>query len=170
MAPVAPAVYPAAPFRAALPAVPAGAAVAPVFRPALPAALPAAPFVKAAPFTAPVVGPVAAPAVAAPVAAPLAVAPVATAKLDYADVYPQYQYGYHVHDVITGDSKAQEEIREGGVVKGRYSLIDPDGSRRTVNYYADPLNGFNAVVQKDLPVVAAPVAPVVRAAPAVVSI
>lgn len=124
---------------------------------------------KAAPFTAPapVFGPVAAPAVAAPVAAPLAVAPVAAAKIDYADAYPQYQYAYNIQDALTGDSKAQEEIREGGVVKGRYSLIDADGSRRTVSYYADPLNGFNAVVQKDLPVVAAPV---VKAAPAFVSV
>lgn len=42
-------------------------------------------------------------------------------------------------------------------MKGSYSLIEPDGSRRTVNYYSDPVNGFNAVVQKDIPVAAAPV-------------
>lgn len=69
-------------------------------------------------------------------------------------------------DSLTGDSKAQEESREGDVVRGRYSLIEPDGVRRTVNYYADPLNGFNAVVQRDLPVAAAPA--LLRAAPAVV--
>lgn len=46
-------------------------------------------------------------------------------------------------------------------MKGSYSLIEPDGSRRTVNYYSDPVNGFNAVVQKDVPVVAA--APVIAA-------
>lgn len=63
---------------------------------------------------------------------------------------------------MTGDSKAQEETRDGDIVKGSYSLIEPDGSRRTVNYYADPVNGFNAVVQKDVAVVA-PVAPVVAA-------
>ncbi|KAK7604003.1 hypothetical protein V9T40_004276 [Parthenolecanium corni] len=158
VAPVAPAVYPASPFRADLPALPAAAAIAPVVR----TALPAAPLVKAAPFTAPVFAPV-----AAPVAAPLAVAPVAAAKIDYADAYPQYQYAYNIQDTLTGDSKTQEETREGGVVKGRYSLIDADGSRRTVSYYADPLNGFNAVVQKDLPIVAAPV---VKAAPAIVSV
>lgn len=51
--------------------------------------------------------------------------------------------------------QTQEETRDGDIVKGSYSLIEPDGSRRTVNYYSDPVNGFNAVVQKDLPVVAA---------------
>lgn len=27
--------------------------------------------------------------------------------------------------------------------------MEPDGSRRTVSYAADPIHGFNAVVQKD---------------------
>lgn len=27
--------------------------------------------------------------------------------------------------------------------------MEPDGSRRTVSYAADPVNGFNAIVQKD---------------------
>lgn len=31
---------------------------------------------------------------------------------------------------------------------GSYSLIEPDGSVRTVIYTADPLNGFNAIVEK----------------------
>lgn len=35
------------------------------------------------------------------------------------------------------------------MVQGSYSLIEPDGSRRVVSYAADPVNGFNAVVQKD---------------------
>lgn len=84
-------------------------------------------------------------------------APLVAAKLEEADAYPQYQFGYNVQDALTGDSKTQEETRDGDVVKGSYSLIEPDGSRRTVNYYSDPINGFNAVVQKDLPVAAAPV-------------
>jgi hypothetical protein len=107
---------------------------------------------------------------AAPLAAPVAraavAAPVAVTKLDYADAYPQYQFAYTVQDALTGDSKAQEETRDGGVVKGSYSLIEPDGVRRTVNYYADPVNGFNAVVQRDVPVVkAVPATPLVKAAP-----
>lgn len=31
---------------------------------------------------------------------------------------------------------------------GSYSLVEPDGSVRTVIYTADPLNGFNAVVER----------------------
>lgn len=30
----------------------------------------------------------------------------------------------------------------------QYSLLEPDGSRRTVAYTADPIHGFNAVVSK----------------------
>jgi len=93
-----------------------------------------------------------------PALAPLAAAPapvVAQVKTDFADAHPQYAFAYTVQDSLTGDSKTQEESRDGGVVKGSYSLIEPDGTRRNVNYYADPINGFNAVVHKDLPAVAA---------------
>lgn len=75
-----------------------------------------------------------------------------------------------------GDNKAQEETRNGDVVQGSYSLIEPDGSRRLVSYAADPINGFNAVVQKDpsitvkTAVAAAPVArPVAIARPSVLA-
>lgn len=51
--------------------------------------------------------------------------------------------------IFIGDNKAQEETRNGDVVQGSYTLIEPDGTRRTVAYVADPLNGFNALVQKD---------------------
>lgn len=49
---------------------------------------------------------------------------------------------------------------------GSYSLVEPDGSLRTVIYTADPVNGFNAVVEKT-PLVhkAIPVAPVAPFAP-----
>lgn len=99
-------------------------------------------------------------AVPAPAAYAALPAPVAVTKLDYADAYPQYQFAYTVQDALTGDSKAQEETRDGGIVKGSYSLIEPDGVRRTVNYYADPVNGFNAIVQRDVPA-----APLLKAAP-----
>lgn len=140
----------AAPVGAAYaaPVVAARAAyTAPVF------AARAAPVVAAA---APVVAARQVVAAAGPVvaarAAPLVAAPL---QAEFADSYPQYQYGYNVHDTLTGDSKTQEETRDGDVVKGSYSLIEPDGSRRIVNYYADPINGFNAVVQKDVPVAVA---------------
>lgn len=85
------------------------------------------------------------------------------------DHNPQYSYSYGVHDALTGDSKSQTETRSGDVVTGQYSLIDSDGTKRTVDYAADPINGFNAVVSKSAavaPVVAKLAAPVV-AAPAV---
>lgn len=49
---------------------------------------------------------------------------------------------------LTGDSHGQYETREGGVVKGAYALMDSDGTRRLVEYTADAVNGFNAVVSK----------------------
>lgn len=55
------------------------------------------------------------------------------------------------------------------MISGQYSLVEPDGSVRTVDYTADPVHGFNAVVTKSAPsvhtpplrpAVPAPVAPV----------
>lgn len=85
-----------------------------------------------------------------------------------------------MHDGHTGDVKSQHEVRDGDVVKGQYSLVEPDGSVRTVDYTADDHNGFNAVVSKSAPTVhahavhaapivahhAAPVVHAVHAAPA----
>lgn len=53
------------------------------------------------------------------------------------------------------------------MVKGQYSLVEPDGSVRTVDYTADDHNGFNAVVTKSGPSVHA--APVVAHAPVAVA-
>uniref|UniRef100_A0A336LRF8 CSON001899 protein n=1 Tax=Culicoides sonorensis TaxID=179676 RepID=A0A336LRF8_CULSO len=64
------------------------------------------------------------------------------------DTHPSYSFAYSVADPSTGDNKAQHETREGDVVSGEYSLIEPDGSKRTVAYTADPIHGFNAVVSK----------------------
>uniref|UniRef100_A0A6P7GVA4 Cuticle protein 19.8-like n=1 Tax=Diabrotica virgifera virgifera TaxID=50390 RepID=A0A6P7GVA4_DIAVI len=77
--------------------------------------------------------------------------------------HPQYSYNYGVADGLTGDQKSQSEIRDGGVVKGSYSVVEPDGSVRVVDYSADDVNGFNAVVKKigpSLHAAPAPVAPV----------
>lgn len=49
---------------------------------------------------------------------------------------------------MTGDQKSQHEVRDGGVVKGSYSVVEPDGSVRVVDYAADDVNGFNAVVKR----------------------
>jgi hypothetical protein len=70
-------------------------------------------------------------------------------KAEHIDHVPQYTFGYKVHDPTTGDSKHQVESRLGDVVRGQYALVEADGSHRVVNYYADDLNGFNAVVHKD---------------------
>ncbi|CAH1368536.1 unnamed protein product [Tenebrio molitor] len=61
---------------------------------------------------------------------------------------PKYEFKYGVEDAHTGDKKTQYEVRDGDVVKGQYSLVEPDGSVRTVEYTADPHHGFSAVVHK----------------------
>ncbi|KAJ8731858.1 hypothetical protein PYW08_014588 [Mythimna loreyi] len=72
---------------------------------------------------------------------------------------PKYAFNYGVADHTTGDVKSQHETRDGDVVKGQYSLVEPDGSIRTVDYTADPVHGFNAVVSKTAPNLHAPPAP-----------
>ncbi|XP_046989317.1 cuticle protein 21-like [Schistocerca americana] len=136
----------------------------------------AAPALHAAPvaYAAPALR--AAPLAVAPAvrAAPVAVAAPAAVAAEY-DPNPQYSYAYSVQDALTGDSKNQQESRSGDVVQGSYSLVEPDGSVRTVDYTADPVNGFNAVVHREAgahpaPVVAKVAAPVAYAAPAVAKI
>ncbi|KAE8573383.1 cuticle protein 18.6-like [Halyomorpha halys] len=101
-------------------------------------------------------------AYARPYAAPVAVAhaPVAVAapRVEPYDPHPSYSFSYSVNDHSTGDSKGQTESRDGDVVHGSYSVAEPDGSVRTVDYTADPVNGFNAVVHKDAAAHPAPVA------------
>lgn len=65
-------------------------------------------------------------------------------------------------DGSTGDVKDQKETRSGDVVQGAYSLIEPDGTRRLVEYTADPVHGFNAVVHREGAAVAKVVAPVAK--------
>ncbi|KAG7209623.1 hypothetical protein KM043_011274 [Ampulex compressa] len=100
------------------------------------------------------------PAVVAPVPA------IRAEKIEELDAVPQYSFAYDVQDTITGDSKAQYETRNGDVVQGRYSLIEADGTRRIVDYTADPINGFNAVVSRE-PVLAAVPARFVPYAPTI---
>merc|ERR1711963_1290091 len=81
-----------------------------------------------------------------------------------------YNFGYSVSDVVSGDSKTRQETREGDLVTGSYSVADPDGRIRTVTYTADPVHGFQAKVTYDgqegpvaipfNPPVSAPVSPV----------
>ncbi|XP_062561374.1 larval cuticle protein A2B-like [Armigeres subalbatus] len=102
------------------------------------------------------------PRVAAPLAYPAVAkvaAPVIAKAVDDYDPNPQYSYSYHIADALTGDNKEQQESRSGDVVTGSYSLIEPDGTRRVVEYTADPVNGFNAVVHRE-PLAVKAVAPV----------
>ncbi|XP_045778897.1 larval cuticle protein A2B-like [Maniola jurtina] len=120
----------------------------------------ARPYGLAAPLAAPLAVARPAIAVARPALAPYAVAKVAAPVEDY-DPNPQYSYAYDIQDALTGDSKSQQESRSGDVVQGSYSLVEPDGTRRIVEYTADPHNGFNAVVHKEpLGAVVKAVAPV----------
>jgi hypothetical protein len=64
---------------------------------------------------------------------------------------PKYAFDYSVQDLHTGDAKSQWETRNGGTVRGRYTLVEPDGTLRTVDYIADDKNGFQAVVKKTRP-------------------
>ncbi|KFB47661.1 AGAP001668-PA-like protein [Anopheles sinensis] len=117
----------------------------------------------------------AAPALLSAPVAKVAYASAPIAKVAYAaqpeeyDANPQYSFSYGISDALTGDSKSQQESRSGDVVQGSYSVVDPDGTKRTVEYTADPHNGFNAVVHREplaKAVVAAPVATKVIAQPA----
>ncbi|XP_022816272.1 cuticle protein 7-like [Spodoptera litura] len=65
--------------------------------------------------------------------------------------HPKYEFEYSVSDPHTGDHKSQHESRDGDAVHGYYSLVQPDGSVRKVEYTADDHNGFNAVVHNSAP-------------------
>lgn len=64
-------------------------------------------------------------AYAAPVAKAFVAAP------EPFDPNPQYNYGYSVADGLTGDQKSATESRNGDLVQGQYSLVEPDGAVRT---------------------------------------
>lgn len=61
----------------------------------------------------------------------------------------EYKYAYDIEDPTTGDTKSQHEVRQGNIVKGAYSVLDPDGTRRTVHYTVDPKHGFQAIVTQE---------------------
>jgi hypothetical protein len=109
----------------------------------------------AAPFRFPVQTPVL-------VQAPVPVAKVAAKVEEPVDTNPKYDYTYSVADPETGDYKSASESRDNGIVQGSYSLVEPNGNLRTVEYTADAVNGFNAIV-KNTPGAAAPApAPIVK--------
>ena len=117
---------------------------------------PAVSAVRVAP--APVVAPVR--VAPAPVVAPVRVAPApvvvqtprvapVVAQEEESLIPANYNFGYSVSDIASGDSKTRQEQRDGDVVTGSYSVADPDGRIRTVTYTADSVNGFQAKVTYD---------------------
>ncbi|KAJ2949480.1 hypothetical protein O0L34_g15402 [Tuta absoluta] len=81
-------------------------------------------------------------------AASAALVPVKVAYAEPEHEAPaHYEFQYSVHDSHTGDVKEQKEARNGDAVQGSYSLVQPDGVLRVVDYTADKHNGFNAVVR-----------------------
>ncbi|XP_075979632.1 uncharacterized protein LOC142978908 [Anticarsia gemmatalis] len=93
---------------------------------------------------------------------------VPVAKVVYAEpeAPAHYDFSYSVHDSHSGDVKQQQEARAGDAVHGSYSLVQPDGVHRIVEYTADKLHGFNAIVRYEgTPVHPAPAKIAVAAAP-----
>ena len=149
----------AGPLRAALP-FPAPLARAPLARAPLVAAAPApipAPLAARVPVAAPLAAPV---PVAAPLAAPVPVpAPSVSSQFHAQDEFGGFSFGYQ-----DGNSAKQEVRTADGVTRGSYSYVDANGLLQTVEYIADPINGFR-VAGTNLPVFSAsgPVTPVVPA-------
>lgn len=67
--------------------------------------------------------------------------------IDQCQVHPTYAFSYGVKDLHTGDVKSQWESRDEGIVKGHYSVLEPDGSIRSVHYSADSKNGFQVKIK-----------------------
>lgn len=55
-------------------------------------------------------------------------------------------YSFGISDPESGNAQTREESRDGDVVKGEYSVLQADGTVRTVRYTADSKNGFQAEI------------------------
>ncbi|XP_013135516.1 PREDICTED: uncharacterized protein LOC106100988 isoform X2 [Papilio polytes] len=60
-----------------------------------------------------------------------------------------YAFSYGVADEQTGDIKNVWDSKDGDIVKGQYSVLDADGSVRTVEYTASPDASVNAAANND---------------------
>lgn len=68
--------------------------------------------------------------------------------MSFSSLQKPYAFEYGVSDPYTGDHKSQWETKDvHGTVRGSYSLLEPDGTTRIVDYIADQ-HGFRAVVKK----------------------
>ncbi|XP_053686589.1 uncharacterized protein LOC128736134 [Sabethes cyaneus] len=73
------------------------------------------------------------------------------ASYDHADDWHsvgKYKFEYAVKDPRTGDHKSQWEISNGDGLKGGYTVDEPDGTKRLVQYKADKWHGFQAIVKR----------------------
>ncbi|ENN75701.1 hypothetical protein D910_05086 [Dendroctonus ponderosae] len=61
---------------------------------------------------------------------------------------PHYHFKYGVHDPHTKDHKSHEEHRHHDDVVGSYTIDEPDGSKRIVEYTAGKHTGFRAIVRR----------------------
>ncbi|KAF5288063.1 hypothetical protein FQR65_LT12113 [Abscondita terminalis] len=66
-------------------------------------------------------------------------------KMRYA---ANYAFGYQVRDFESGNDFGHEEVARGGMRKGRYHVLLPDGRLQNVNYWADH-TGYHAKVTYD---------------------
>ncbi|CAG4943673.1 unnamed protein product [Colias eurytheme] len=78
-------------------------------------------------------------------------APIPIFLETYQEPPKPYDFSYEVNDPHTGDVKSQQESKRGDTVLGQYSVIQPDGIRRTVDYQANDLTGFLATVNNQRP-------------------
>lgn len=65
----------------------------------------------------------------------------------YVQAVPDYAYSYGVKDPHTGNHQAHQESRDGNTVSGQYTVLQSDGVIRVVKYTADPVHGFQAIVE-----------------------
>ncbi|CAL8107567.1 unnamed protein product [Orchesella dallaii] len=97
----------------------------------------------------------------APIGVGYAVAGAQSQQYHAQDELGQYSYGY------SGGPSAKAETKTAdGVVRGGYNYVDGNGLVQSVNYVADPINGFR-VAATNLPVGPAPQQVAYAAAPVV---
>merc|ERR1712117_220056 len=95
--------------------------------------------------------------------APLPVPATPSSQFHAQDEFGQFSFGYE------NINSAKTETKDAfGVTRGSYQYVDANGILQTVNYIADPVNGFrvagtNIPVAPAVPNVALPVAPEVPA-------
>ncbi|VEN57701.1 unnamed protein product, partial [Callosobruchus maculatus] len=59
-----------------------------------------------------------------------------------------YQFGFDVQDDHYTNYQNRKEQSDGKKITGSYSVVDSDGFLRTVQYTADPKEGFKAEVTR----------------------